>query len=63
MDWIEFESFWFFCPDGADVFVGGKPFEGLQSSGKVVGVDEVCEVFPEVLVGFVVEALDGCRAW
>lgn len=59
MGWIEFEALWFFCPDGADVFVGCKPLEGLESSGEVIGADEVGEMLPEVFVGFVVEALDG----
>lgn len=60
MGWIEFESFRFFGPDGADVFVGGQSSEGFEPSSQVVGVDEVVEVLTEVLVGFVVEALDGC---
>jgi len=55
MGWLEFESFRFFCPDGADVFEG----VGLEPSSEVVSVDEVDEALPEVLVGFVVEALDG----
>ena len=60
MGWIKFESMGFFCPEGADVFVGCKSSEGLESSGEVVGVDEVGEVLTEVLVCLVVEALDGC---
>lgn len=59
MGWIEFESLRFFCPDGADVFVGCETFESLEPSGEVVGVDEVDEVLPEVLVCLVVEAFDG----
>ena len=59
MGWIKFESMGFFCPEGADVFVGCKSSEGLEPSSEVVGVDEVGEVLTEVLVGFVVEALDG----
>jgi hypothetical protein len=59
MGWIEFESLGFFCSDGADVLVGCKSSEGLEASGEVIGVDEVGEVLAEVLVGFVVEALDG----
>ncbi len=60
MGWIEFESLGFFCPDGADIFVGGKSSEGFEPSSEVVGVDEVREVLSEVLVSLVVEALDGC---
>lgn len=59
MGWIEFEALRFFCPDGADVFVGCESFEGLESSGEVVGMDEVGEMLPEVFVGLVVEAFDG----
>ena len=59
MGWIEFESLGFFCPDVADVFVGRESSEGLESSGEIVGIDEVGEMLPEVLVGFVIEALDG----
>ncbi len=59
MGWIKFEALWFFCPDGADVLVGCKALEGFEPSGEVIGVDEVGEVLPEVLVGLVVEALDG----
>ena len=40
-----------FCPDGADVFVGGKSSEGLESSDEVIGVDEVGEVLTEALDG------------
>ena len=59
MGWIEFEVLGLFCPEGADVFVGCKAFECLESAGEVVGVDEVGEVLSEVFVGLVVEALDG----
>ena len=58
MGWIEFESMGLFCPEVADVFVGCKSSEGLESSSEVVGVDEVSEVLTEVQVGFVVEAFD-----
>lgn len=57
---VECESFGFFCPGGADVFIGGKSLERLESSGEVVSIDEVGEVLAEVLVGLVVEAFDGC---
>jgi len=36
-----------------------EPFESLESSGEVVGIDEVGEMLSEVSVGFVVEAFDG----
>jgi hypothetical protein len=59
--WVgfEFEGVWFFCPQGAAVFVGYESFEGFESTGEVVGVDEVDEVSAEVLVSLVVEARYG----
>jgi hypothetical protein len=44
----------------ADGFVGCEALEGLQSSAEVVGLDEIGEVPAELVVGVVVEALDGC---
>ena len=59
MGWIECEPLRLFCPDRADVLVGCESFESLESSGEVVGLDEVGEMLSEVLVGFVVKAFDG----
>ena len=59
MDWIEFESVGFFCPDFADVLVGGETFESLETPSVVVGVDEVCEMALELPMAVVVIALDG----
>ena len=44
MERVEVESFGLFCPGFADELVGREAFEGLEPSGEVVGVDEVCEV-------------------
>ena len=49
-----------FCPAFADVFVGCEAFEGLEPLGEVVGRDKVDEVLAQLVVGLVVEALDGC---
>ncbi len=59
MGWIEFEALGFFCPGFADELVGTKAFEGFESAGEVVGSDELVQVAAELVVGFVVEALDG----
>src|SRR5438046_4450302 len=59
MVWIECEALWLFCPESAGVFVGRKSFEGLESSGEVVGGDEVCEVTAQLIVSLVEEAFDG----
>ena len=50
---------WFVCPDFADGFVWREALEGLQSSAEVIGLDEVGEVTADLVVGVVVEALDG----
>lgn len=42
--WIEFEALRFFCPERTDVFVGCESLEGFESSGEVVGSDEVGEM-------------------
>src|SRR5271156_316438 len=59
MDWVECESFGLFCPCFGDELVGRQALEGLQSSGEVVSVDEVCEVGLQLLVCVVVVAFDG----
>ena len=58
MERIEGESFWLFRPDLADVFVRREPLEGLETLGEVVGSDEVREMSSQLVMGFVVEALD-----
>src|SRR6202521_1108564 len=60
MEGIERESFALFCPGLADVFVWGEAFEGLEALCEVVSCNEVGEMAPKLVVGFVVEALDGC---
>src|SRR5215510_1631924 len=59
MERIESESFWLFRPDFADVLVGCETLEGLETLGEVVSGHEVCEVNSKLVMGFVVEALDG----
>src|SRR5262249_4530294 len=59
MGWIEDEWIRLLCPRLADELVGCEPFESLQASAEVVGRDEVGEVAAQLLVGFVIEALDG----
>ena len=58
MGWIEDESIRLFCPCLADVFIGCQTLQGLEPAGKVVGRDEVGEVAAQLVVGFVVVALD-----
>src|SRR5260370_41387918 len=58
MGWIEDESTRLFCPCLADVFVGCQALQGLEPASKVVGGDEVGEVAAQLVVGFIVVALD-----
>ena len=58
MDWVESKSVRCLCPELAEVFVGREAFEGLESSGEVVGPEEVVQVRFELVVGVVEVALD-----
>ena len=44
MGWIEGKSVRLFLPAFANEFIGGEGAESLESSGEVVGSDEVTEV-------------------
>ena len=59
MGWIEYESFWLFCPHFANVFIRRKATQCFQSPGIVVSIDEVCEMNSELIMIVVVEAFDG----
>ncbi len=59
MERVEDESAWFFCPGFADELVWGEASECLEASGEVVGVDEVAQMGPQLIVGFVEVAFDG----
>jgi hypothetical protein len=53
MDWVERKSVWGLCPPFAQIFVGREAFERLESSGEVVGSEEVGQVRFELVVGVV----------
>ena len=59
MAWIRLEPLRFDCPLFADELVGRQTFECLESSPKIVGADEVGEVFSQLIMVVVVEAFDG----
>ena len=59
MDWIESEPFWVTGPYAADVFVWRETLEGLETTGEVVGRDEVVEMTAQLVMAVVVEAFDG----
>ena len=58
MDWIESRTVWGLRPELAEVFVGGKAFEGLESWVEVAGSEEVVQVRFELVVGVVEVSLD-----
>ena len=59
MGWVESKSIWGLRPEFAEVFVGGKALERLESSGEVVGCEEVGQVRFELIVGVVEVSLYG----
>src|SRR5438046_9759391 len=59
MDRIENESSALFCPGTADVFVRGKAFQDLETTGEVVSGDEVDQVGSALVVAVIVIAVDG----
>ncbi len=58
MDWVESKSIWGLRPELAQVFVGRESVECLESSGEVVGSEEVVQVRFELVMGVVEVALD-----
>ena len=59
MDWVESKSIRGLRPEFAEVFVGREALEGLESSGEVVGSEEVGQVRFELVMGVVEVSLDG----
>ncbi len=59
MDRVEVKSVGGLCPELTEVFVERKAFEGLESSGEVVGSEGVIQVRFELVVGVVEVSLDG----
>ena len=59
MGWIESEALGLFCRGFADELIRCEAFEGFESAGEVVSGDELVQVLSQLVVGFVVEALDG----
>ena len=53
MDRVEGKFIWGFRPELTEVFIGREPFEGLESSGEVVGPGEVIQVRFELALGVV----------
>jgi len=59
MDWVESKFVRGLSPEFAEIFVGREPFERLESSGEVVGAEEVVQVHFELVVGVVEVSLHG----
>ncbi len=47
---IKGEAFGLVCPGAANGFVGGEALQGFEAAGEVVGIDEVAEMLPELIV-------------
>lgn len=60
MGWIDPEPLRLFGPTFVVEFEWGEAFQHLQPTGEVIGVDEVREMVPELVVTVVVTAFDGC---
>jgi hypothetical protein len=58
MAWIDGKAFGFFLPALTDVFIRGKPSEGFESLGEIVGRQEGIEVLFEVLMRLAIEFSD-----
>jgi hypothetical protein len=60
MDWVESKSksVWGLRSEFAEIFVGCEAFEGFESSGEVVGLEEVVQVRFELVMGVVEVALN-----
>ena len=59
MGWIESKAIRLLRPEFADVFVRGESLKGLETFGKVISSNEVCEVSSKLIVTVVVVALYG----
>ena len=59
MDWVQSKYVRGSSPEFADSFVGSEALKGFESSGEVVGCDEVGQVRFGLFVGVVEEAFDG----
>lgn len=59
MDWVESKSIWCLRPEFAEVFVVSESLGGVESSGEVVGSEEVGQVRLELVMGVVEVSLDG----
>ena len=56
---VDDEPVWLGGPDFGDIFLECQTAQGLAPTGKVIGGDEVVEMRSQLVVAFVMEALDG----
>jgi hypothetical protein len=54
---IEREALGLRCPGVADELIGREALQGLEPPREVIGLDEVAEVLPELVVAFVRRAV------
>jgi hypothetical protein len=55
---IDGQAIWFFLPALTEIFIGGKPSEGVASLGEGVSHQEGVEVLFQVLMGLVIVCCD-----
>jgi hypothetical protein len=55
---VDGKAFWLFLPALTDMFIGGKPSEGIESLGEIVSHAEGVEVLFQVLMGLVIVLSD-----
>lgn len=56
---VDFKLFSLFCPDAGDIFERCEPFERLEPSTVIVGIDEELEMLPQLIMAPVMVAFDG----
>jgi hypothetical protein len=56
IDRINDEPVWLQCPDFGDVLVRRKATERLETTGVIIGCNEICEMHPQLVVALAMEA-------
>lgn len=59
MAWVDEKALWFVLPAFDDVFIGCESLECFESFCEVVDIQEVVQMFSELLVIFIIIAFDG----
>ena len=60
MGWVDEKAWWFVLPAFDEVFIGCESLQCFESLCEDVGLQEVVQMFSELLVIFIIGAVDGC---